>query len=193
MAARERGADLPYFKVVRGQGAAVNRVHPLLRLRRTKVRITAECVLSARVSRQRVRCRSLKPFAYCDQGRRPAMSDQEYLTSSELADKYPKIFPKSRLDLWARKRIGLPFSQPGGPGGVRIYCLSNVLKVLSESAVKIQPIHRSSTVEIPSKSPQISDQISNSSKKKKGKIGFGLAARTPAKRGPKPQKEGASS
>jgi len=87
------------------------------------------------------------------------------------------------------KKIGLPFVQPGGPGGVRIYSLSKIKEVLAESAVKVQNImgHHQKN------STQKSISISPCSKKSKGKIGTGLAARTPAKRGPKSDLSGGTS
>gem|GEM_PF-5910071 len=49
------------------------------------------------------------------------MSDQNneevFLTSAELTAKYPKIFPKTRLDLWARKKLAYLSSNPEGRAG----------------------------------------------------------------------------
>lgn len=101
------------------------------------------------------------------------------VTTNELAALYPTILPRSTLDFYAQHSpCAIPFSQPFGKGGRRVYNLDVVEQILAGG---FQPEYT------PAQGTTETTTKINSPRSRPGRTGTGLAAFTPKKRGPKPR------
>lgn len=99
------------------------------------------------------------------------------VTTNELSALYPTILPRSTLDFYAQHcPEAIPFSQPFGKGGRRVYNLDIVEQILAGG---FQPLP-SENIKKPKAPP-----IKPKNAKSRRKVGIGLAAYSPKKRGPK--------
>jgi len=104
------------------------------------------------------------------------------VTTKQLEELYPSILPRTTLDYYAAQDpTPIPFTQPGGKGSRRIYNLDVVEKILVGGMLPPMPDKESQKKTLPKKSI-----------KSRGRVGTGLSAFTPKKRGPKSSAGGAS-